>query len=151
MCEVATRALKTTWHKKWQVSRRLRPEAWGGLVHHQKVHNRYPGVLDARRLTANPAGGIVQDRLAGSSACNVAAGTSICEVTRMVSWAVSPSAGARSRCASTATHTPRSPSLNVQCGAGSGGEGGAATARLPMRPIPATNTVASTTARPRPP
>jgi len=50
MCEVASRALKTTWHKKWQVHRRLRPEAWGGLVHNQKVHNRYPGVIDERQL-----------------------------------------------------------------------------------------------------
>jgi hypothetical protein len=50
LTEVATRALKVTWHKKWQVNRRLRPEAWGGLVHHQKTSNRYPGVLDARML-----------------------------------------------------------------------------------------------------
>jgi hypothetical protein len=50
LTEVATRALKVTWHKKWQVNRRLRPEAWGGLVHHQKTSNRYPGVLDARQL-----------------------------------------------------------------------------------------------------
>jgi hypothetical protein len=52
MCEVATRALKTTWHKKWQVNRRVRPEGWGGIVHNQKVHNRYPGVLDARQLSS---------------------------------------------------------------------------------------------------
>ena len=50
MCEVASRALKVTWHKKWQVNRRLRPEAWGGLVHNQITQNRYPGVLDARQL-----------------------------------------------------------------------------------------------------
>jgi hypothetical protein len=50
MCEVASRALKTTWHKKWQINRRLRPEAWGGLVHNQKMHNRYPGVIDERQL-----------------------------------------------------------------------------------------------------
>jgi len=50
MCEVASRALKVTWHKKWQVNRRLRPEAWGGLVHNQLTQNRYPGVLDARQL-----------------------------------------------------------------------------------------------------
>jgi hypothetical protein len=52
LTEVATRALKVTWHKKWQVNRRLRPEAWGGLVHHQKTSNRYPGVLDARQLNS---------------------------------------------------------------------------------------------------
>ena len=31
--EVATRALKAVWHQKWFVHRRLRPEAFGGLVH----------------------------------------------------------------------------------------------------------------------
>ncbi|HEY0783423.1 MAG TPA: vanadium-dependent haloperoxidase [Thermoanaerobaculia bacterium] len=45
MCEVATRALKATWFQKWFVHRRLRPEAFGGLVHHQRTSNRYPGVL----------------------------------------------------------------------------------------------------------
>ena len=33
VCEVATRALKAVWHQKWFVHRRLRPEAYGGLVH----------------------------------------------------------------------------------------------------------------------
>jgi hypothetical protein len=50
MCEVASRALKVTWHKKWQVNRRLRPEEWGGLVHNQVTANRYPGVIDSRQL-----------------------------------------------------------------------------------------------------
>jgi hypothetical protein len=50
MCEVASRALKVTWHKKWQVDRRLRPEAWGGRVHHQRTSHRYPGVIDTRQL-----------------------------------------------------------------------------------------------------
>jgi hypothetical protein len=45
VCEVATRALKATWHQKWQVHRRLRPEELGGLVHHQVTANRYSGVL----------------------------------------------------------------------------------------------------------
>src|SRR5262245_49175561 len=45
LCEVATRALKATWHQKWQVHRRLRPEELGGLVHHQVTSNRYAGVL----------------------------------------------------------------------------------------------------------
>ena len=35
--EVATRALKVVWHQKWQVNLRLRPEAYGGLVHVQNV------------------------------------------------------------------------------------------------------------------
>src|SRR5919197_5407831 len=33
--EVATRALKTVWYQKWVVHRRLRPEAFGGLIHRQ--------------------------------------------------------------------------------------------------------------------
>lgn len=33
--EVATRALKAVWNQKWQVNLRLRPEAYGGLVHVQ--------------------------------------------------------------------------------------------------------------------
>ncbi len=41
MCEVASRCLKATWHKKWQVHRRLRPEAYAGRIH---VHlNESPG------------------------------------------------------------------------------------------------------------
>ena len=52
LCEVSTRALKATWHKKWQVSRRLRPEAYGGLVHNQLTADRYPGVLNDRLLTS---------------------------------------------------------------------------------------------------
>lgn len=31
--EVATRALKAIWYQKWFVHRRLRPEAYGGLIH----------------------------------------------------------------------------------------------------------------------
>ncbi|HEV8581553.1 MAG TPA: vanadium-dependent haloperoxidase [Thermoanaerobaculia bacterium] len=50
LCEVASRALKVTWHKKWQVNRRLRPEAWGGLVHNQIVDDRYPGVIHSKQL-----------------------------------------------------------------------------------------------------
>lgn len=34
--EVATRALKAMWFQKWGVHRRLRPEAFGGLIHRQK-------------------------------------------------------------------------------------------------------------------
>lgn len=33
--EVATRGLKVVWNQKWQVHLRLRPEAYGGLVHVQ--------------------------------------------------------------------------------------------------------------------
>jgi hypothetical protein len=35
--EVATRALKTVWYQKWFVHRRLRPEAFGGLIHRKKM------------------------------------------------------------------------------------------------------------------
>lgn len=35
--EVATRALKVVWNQKWQVNLRLRPEAYGGLVHVQNL------------------------------------------------------------------------------------------------------------------
>jgi membrane-associated phospholipid phosphatase len=45
MAEVSSRALKAQWYQKWYVHRRLRPEAFGGVVHNQIVKNRYPGVL----------------------------------------------------------------------------------------------------------
>ncbi|MEZ5307276.1 MAG: vanadium-dependent haloperoxidase [Pyrinomonadaceae bacterium] len=35
--EVATRALKVVWNQKWQTHLRLRPEAYGGLVHVQNI------------------------------------------------------------------------------------------------------------------
>lgn len=35
--EIAARAMKVVWHQKWQVHLRLRPEAFGGLVHMQLV------------------------------------------------------------------------------------------------------------------
>jgi hypothetical protein len=42
--EVATRALKAVWFQKWFVHRRLRPEAFAGLIHHHKKSNntKYP-------------------------------------------------------------------------------------------------------------
>jgi len=45
LCEVASRALKFAWFQKWFVHRRLRPEAFGGLLHLQKTVSRYPGIL----------------------------------------------------------------------------------------------------------
>jgi hypothetical protein len=39
--EVATRALKAVWFQKWGVHRRLRPEAFGGLIHRQ-LHSSSP-------------------------------------------------------------------------------------------------------------
>ena len=44
--EVATRALKAVWYQKWYVHRRMRPEAYGGRLHHHLLGSRsYP--LDA--------------------------------------------------------------------------------------------------------
>lgn len=40
--EVATRALKAVWYQKWFVHRRLRPEAYAGLVHHTRTGRAYP-------------------------------------------------------------------------------------------------------------
>jgi hypothetical protein len=41
--EVATRALKAVWHQKWFIHRRLRPEAYAGLVERVKTANaKYP-------------------------------------------------------------------------------------------------------------
>lgn len=47
--EVATRALKIVWSQKWQVHLRLRPEAYGGLVHVQTI-----GVDKRQRLYGLP-------------------------------------------------------------------------------------------------
>lgn len=56
--EVATRALKAVWHQKWYVHRRLRPEAFGGLIHHhlQASPPDYP--IDAEILDTD-AGGLL--------------------------------------------------------------------------------------------
>jgi len=55
MCEVASRALKTTWHKKWQVHRRLRPEVYGGRVEVQlnEDKGRYDGILHPSLFNAS--------------------------------------------------------------------------------------------------
>lgn len=43
LTEVATRALKAVWFNKWFIQRRLRPEAFGGLVHQVKANSAtYP-------------------------------------------------------------------------------------------------------------
>lgn len=67
MCEVATRALKATWHKKWQVHRRLRPEAYGGLVDVQlnQDKGRYDGILHPSLFSASVLDD-VQSRTGGS-------------------------------------------------------------------------------------
>jgi len=55
MCEVASRCLKATWHKKWQVHRRLRPEAYGGRVEVQlnQDKGRYDGILHPSLFNAS--------------------------------------------------------------------------------------------------
>lgn len=51
--EVATRALKAVWHQKWFVHRRLRPEAYGGLVERVKTAGaQYPLHPDILNSTA---------------------------------------------------------------------------------------------------
>jgi hypothetical protein len=45
VCEAATRALKAVWYQKWFVHRRLRPEAFGGLVHIVKTGLASPGEI----------------------------------------------------------------------------------------------------------
>ncbi len=51
VCEAATRALKVVWHQKWFVHRRLRPEAYGGLIHQTNSGTKvYP--VDAQALNS---------------------------------------------------------------------------------------------------
>jgi hypothetical protein len=58
--EVATRALKAVWCQKWLVHRRLRPEEFGGRVHHHLTHAAvYP--ID-REILASPALDAVHER-----------------------------------------------------------------------------------------
>src|SRR5205085_8284669 len=43
LAEVVTRALKAVWYQKWYVHRRLRPEEFGGRIHHHRAGNAsYP-------------------------------------------------------------------------------------------------------------
>lgn len=56
--EVATRALKAVWYQKWFVHRRLRPEAYGGLIHVKlegvggvkKDYPNHPQILNSEAL-----------------------------------------------------------------------------------------------------
>jgi hypothetical protein len=54
VAEIASRALKTVWYQKWAVHRRLRPEAYGGLVHNTMTQAaKYPihnDVLNSQAL-----------------------------------------------------------------------------------------------------
>ena len=48
VAEIATRALKAVWYQKWAVHRRLRPEAYAGLVHNTMTQAaKYPIHNDA--------------------------------------------------------------------------------------------------------
>jgi hypothetical protein len=53
--EVATRALKAVWYQKWFVHRRLRPEAFGGLVHNRRsgaaAYPLHADILNSAALT----------------------------------------------------------------------------------------------------
>lgn len=51
LSEVATRALKTVWHQKWFVHRRLRPEAMGGRIHAANQHG-FTGLVHESLLKA---------------------------------------------------------------------------------------------------
>ena len=55
MTGASANALRTVWHQKWYVHRRLRPEAFGGRVHNHvtKATNYpiHPDILNSRALT----------------------------------------------------------------------------------------------------
>jgi hypothetical protein len=56
VAEIATGALKTVWYQKWLVHRRLRPEAFGGLVHNSlsgaRVYPLHSDVLKSQAAAA---------------------------------------------------------------------------------------------------
>ena len=58
LCEVPSRVLKSTWHKKWQIHRRLRPEEMAGLVEVtlRQAPGRYNGILHPSLLSSNVLG-----------------------------------------------------------------------------------------------
>lgn len=52
LAEVTTRALKACWYQKWAIHRRLRPEAYGGLVHN-KITKGINSPIDDSVLNSN--------------------------------------------------------------------------------------------------
>ncbi|HEX3019643.1 MAG TPA: vanadium-dependent haloperoxidase [Chitinispirillaceae bacterium] len=52
LCDIATKALKGVWFQKWSVHRRLRPEAYAGLVHLRKTC-KIPYPIDHEVLDSN--------------------------------------------------------------------------------------------------
>jgi hypothetical protein len=77
--EVASRALKVVWRQKWQVHRRLRPEAYGGMLHVQEIgvggrkqpfglaRGVFPGELLLRIRAHNAAQNAVHGRAPGET------------------------------------------------------------------------------------
>lgn len=69
--EVATRALKVVWYQKWQTHLRLRPEAYGGLVHVQNLGVGSPAIKRAYGLPAwvksTTAAGRIKDETRSAS------------------------------------------------------------------------------------
>lgn len=58
VARVANLALKAAWFQKWQVHRRVRPEAFGGLVHLTKTGQaNYP--IDAKLLNSSALGALI--------------------------------------------------------------------------------------------
>lgn len=58
--EVAARALKAVWYQKWFVHRRLRPEAFGGLIHNTRTgHADYP--VNAELLNSSALDAVAAD------------------------------------------------------------------------------------------
>jgi hypothetical protein len=64
LAEAATRALKAVWCQKWFIHRRLRPEAFGGLIHVQRGHlggvpaGRYPTINQEILASLSPGGAL---------------------------------------------------------------------------------------------
>jgi hypothetical protein len=56
--EVASRALKAVWYQKWYVHRRLRPEAFGGLIHNHLASTKSYPMIDSEILTSLLTGGL---------------------------------------------------------------------------------------------
>lgn len=57
VAHAAGEALKACWYQKWSVSRRLRPEAFGGLIHNMKTtlqrYPLHPEILNSAALAAS--------------------------------------------------------------------------------------------------
>lgn len=63
--EVATRALKVVWRQKWQEHLRLRPEAYGGLVHVENIGVELSDSGNKEKRAYGLAAGIAGTKVAG--------------------------------------------------------------------------------------